>query len=129
MRKKVCAMSFALWAMVSMAGCPPISGIASANLGHWSFELSGIASPLSIVLLDGGTTADVAGGPPPGSLSFAGMRTWLQTDEVFTMTQVLGGGDTYVYTGTVFANTYMEGSFAQTVGGSTSGIWNATFVP
>ena len=129
MRRNLGPMILAGFAVVFMAGCPPISAIALVNPGHWSFERSGIGSPISIVLIDGGTTAGVPGGPPAGSLSFAGTLTWMQVDDVFTMTQVLSGGDTLVFTGMVFAETYMEGSFLQTVGGSASGIWTATFVP
>lgn len=115
--------------LLPMTGCPPISGVIFLNPGHWSFSFSGFAMPVSIVLLADGTTTDPIGGPPPGSTTFGGTATWMQVDEVFTMTQVLSGGDQFVYTGTVLATTYMEGTYMQTVGGSASGIWNASYVP
>lgn len=116
--------------LLPMTACPPISGVVFLAPGHWSFQLSDSAIPVSIVLLEGGSTADPPGGAPPGSTTFAGTLTWMQVDEVFTMTQTIGGGTVvFVYTGNVLAQTYMEGSYEQTVGGSMSGIWNASYVP
>ena len=112
--------------LLLMSGCPPLFTTVLIQPGHWAFEVDAFGTPVSIVLLEDGSTSGLPGGPPMGYVEFLGTLTWTQMGETFTMNQDVPGAGSFVYTGTVITSTYMEGT--TTSGGSAGSNWTATFV-
>jgi len=106
----------AVGVLLSFSGCPA-PGMTPSIEGVWVFVLSG--RPLPLALLEGGLTQK-----PQSVRSFEGTLAWVQAESSFAMVQV-DGDRIRTYTGTVFNDTRMEGTFVQTAGGNVGGKWAA----
>jgi len=115
--------------LVPLSGCPTGS---TFTLGVWIVTLlpvNDVAQSRSIEFLADGMTMNPNPLPPHSNITFAPTVTWSQMGSAIVLTQILAGGSTYVFTGTVHSNTIMSGTFEQTVGGNFSGIWSAQYLP
>jgi hypothetical protein len=115
---------------IPLTGCPSSTSFVP---GVWVFSLlpdGDLAMTRAIDLLADGTSMTPAAFPPTTGTAFTQPATWAQMGSNFTLTQVLAAGaQVYVYTGTIYSDTVMAGTFEQTVGGNFNGRWTALRQP
>jgi hypothetical protein len=116
----VCVIAIA----ATFSGCP----LGQFRLGVWVFFISNAVEVPAVDFNPNGTGTPPSQLPNQADTTFMGVITWERNGSTVTIDQVIDGGFTYQYVGQLSSPTEMGGSWQQTAGGNSAGLFTAQWV-